>query len=44
VEKLLYNQMKPEMELPDTKLCEFSGPDQPWQIQLAGLKKDIQKR
>jgi predicted dehydrogenase len=42
VEKLYHYQMKPEMGPPDTKLHEFSGPDESWRIELAEFEKDIQ--
>jgi len=42
VEKLFHYQMKPEMGPPETKLYEFPGPDESWQIELAEFEKDIQ--
>lgn len=42
VEKLYHYQMKPEMGPPDTKLYEFSGPDESWRIELTEFEKDIQ--
>lgn len=40
-EKLYHHQMKPEMGPPDTKLYEFSGPDESWRIELTEFEKDI---
>jgi predicted dehydrogenase len=42
VEKLYHYQMKPEMGPPDTKLYEFSGPDESWQREMIEFEKDIQ--
>jgi predicted dehydrogenase len=42
VEKLFYYQMKPEMGPPDTKLYEFSGPDESWRLELIEFEKDVQ--
>ncbi|MGA2854925.1 MAG: Gfo/Idh/MocA family oxidoreductase, partial [Verrucomicrobiota bacterium] len=44
VEKLFHYQMKPEMGIPDTKVYEFSGPDESWRIELAEFEKDIQRK
>jgi len=41
VEKLYHYQMKPEMGPPDTKLYEFSGPDESWQKEMIEFEKDI---
>jgi len=41
-ERLYHYQMKPEMGTPDTKLYEFPGPDESWQLELAEFEKDIQ--
>ena len=42
VEKLFHYQMKPEMGIPDTKVYEFPGADQSWQIEMAEFEKDVQ--
>jgi predicted dehydrogenase len=42
VEKLYHYQMKPEMGIPDTKVYEFSGPDESWRIELARFENDVQ--
>jgi len=42
VEKLYHYQMKPEMGPPDTKLYEFSGPDESWRTEMMEFEKDIQ--
>jgi len=42
VEKLYHYQMKPEMGPPDTKLYEFSGPDESWRIEMTEFEKDVQ--
>jgi len=42
VEKLYHYQMKPEMGPPDTKLYEFSGPDESWRKELTEFEQDIQ--
>jgi predicted dehydrogenase len=42
VEKLFHYQMKPEMEIPDTKVYEFPGVDESWRMELAGFERDIQ--
>ena len=42
VEKLYHHQMKPEMGIPDTKLCEFPGPDESWQKEMLEFEKDMQ--
>jgi predicted dehydrogenase len=42
VEKLYHYQMKPEMGPPDTKLYEFSVPDESWRMELIEFEKDIQ--
>jgi predicted dehydrogenase len=42
VEKLFHHQMKPAMGIPDTKVYEFSGPDESWRIELAEFEKDVQ--
>ncbi len=44
VEKLYHYQMKPEMGPPDTKLYEFSGPDESWQMELIEFEKDVQSK
>jgi predicted dehydrogenase len=44
VEKLYHYQMKPEMGPPDTKLYEFSGPDESWRNEMMEFEKDIQWR
>lgn len=41
VEKLHHYQMKPEMGIPDTKVYEFSGPDESWKIETARFEEDI---
>jgi predicted dehydrogenase len=41
VEKLYHYQMKPEMGPPDTKVYEFSGPDESWRTELTEFEKDI---
>jgi predicted dehydrogenase len=41
VEKLFHYQMKPEMGIPDTKVCEFPGADESWRTELAEFEKDI---
>jgi hypothetical protein len=33
--------MKPEMGPPDTKVYEFPGPDESWQLELAEFEKDV---
>jgi len=42
IEKLYHYQMKPEMGPPDTRVYEFSGPDESWRIELSEFEKDIQ--
>ncbi|MGB7767622.1 MAG: Gfo/Idh/MocA family oxidoreductase [Verrucomicrobiia bacterium] len=42
VEKLYHYQMKPEMGIPDTKVHEFSGPDESWRMEMAEFEEDIQ--
>ncbi len=42
VEKLYHYQMKPEMGPPDTKVYEFSGPDESWRRELTEFENDIQ--
>lgn len=44
VEKLFHYQMKPEMGIPDTKVYEFPGADQSWQIELAEFEKNVQSK
>jgi len=44
VEKLYHYQMKPEMGIPDTKVYEFPGPDQSWQIEMSKFEEDVQKK
>ena len=41
VEKLFHYQMKPEMGIPDTKVYEFSGPDESWKMETAKFEQDI---
>jgi predicted dehydrogenase len=43
-EKLYHYQMKPEMGPPDTKLYEFSGPDESWRNEMLAFEKDIQSK
>jgi predicted dehydrogenase len=42
VEKLYHYQMKPEMGPPDTKLYEFSGPDESWRMEMTEFEQDVQ--
>ena len=42
VEKLYHYQMKPEMGVPDTKVYEFPGPDESWQIEMTEFEQDVQ--
>ena len=42
VEKLFHYQMKPEMGIPDTKVYEFSGPDESWKIEMTRFEEDVQ--
>lgn len=44
LEKLYHYQMKPEMGPPDTRVYEFSGPDESWRIELAEFEQDIQTK
>jgi predicted dehydrogenase len=44
LEKLYHYQMKPEMGPPETKVYEFSGPDESWRIELSEFEKDIQMK
>jgi len=41
VEKLYHYQMKPEMGIPDTKVYEFTGPDESWKIETAKFEEDV---
>lgn len=41
VEKLYHYQMKPEMGIPDTKVYEFSGPDESWRNEMLEFEQDI---
>jgi hypothetical protein len=36
--------MKPEMGPPETKVYEFSGPDESWQLELTEFEKDIRMK
>jgi predicted dehydrogenase len=42
VEKLYHYQMKPEMGPPDTKLYEFPGLDESWQMEMTEFERDVQ--
>jgi predicted dehydrogenase len=44
VEKLFHYQMKPEMGIPDTKIYEFSGPDESWKNEMLAFEEDIRLR
>jgi predicted dehydrogenase len=44
LEKLYHYQMKPEMGPPETKVYEFSGPDESWQLELTEFEKDIRMK
>ncbi len=44
LEKLYHYQMKPEMGPPETKVYEFSGPDESWQLELTEFEMDIQMK
>jgi predicted dehydrogenase len=44
VEKLFHYQMKPEMGIPDTKVYEFSGPDESWRNEMLEFARDIQMK
>jgi predicted dehydrogenase len=41
VEKLIHYQMKPEMGIPDTKVYEFLGADESWNIEMTKFEEDI---
>ncbi|HXC36050.1 MAG TPA: Gfo/Idh/MocA family oxidoreductase [Candidatus Acidoferrales bacterium] len=42
LEKLVHYQMKPEMGIPDTKVYEFSGPDESWRSEMLAFEKDVE--
>ncbi|HEV2330496.1 MAG TPA: Gfo/Idh/MocA family oxidoreductase [Verrucomicrobiae bacterium] len=42
LEKLFHYQMKPEMGIPDTKVYEFSGPDESWRNEMLAFEKDAE--
>jgi predicted dehydrogenase len=42
LEKLFHYQMKPEMGIPDTKVYEFSGPDESWRNEMLAFEKDVE--
>lgn len=44
VEKLFHYQMKPEMGIPDTKVYEFSGPDESWKIEMVKFEADVRAK
>jgi predicted dehydrogenase len=44
VEKLFHYQMKPEMGIPDTKVYEFSGPDESWRNEMFEFEQDVQMK
>ncbi len=44
LEKLYHYQMKPEMGPPETKVYEFSGPDESWQLELTEFEQDIRMK
>jgi predicted dehydrogenase len=44
VEKLFHYQMKPEMGIPDTKVYEFSGPDESWRMELMKFEDDVRQK
>lgn len=41
MEKLYHYQMKPEMGIPDTKVYEFSGPDESWRVEMSLFEEDV---
>jgi predicted dehydrogenase len=41
MEKLYHHQMKPEMGIPDTKVYEFSGPDESWRVEMSLFEEDV---
>ncbi|HEY1786894.1 MAG TPA: Gfo/Idh/MocA family oxidoreductase [Verrucomicrobiae bacterium] len=41
VEKLFHYQMKPEMGIPDTKVYEFTGPDESWRNEMLEFENDV---
>jgi len=40
-EQLIYHQMTPEMGPPFTRECDFSGPDDSWELEFAEFLEDI---
>lgn len=44
MEKLHHYQMKPEMGIPDTKIYEFSGPDESWRIEMTKFEEDVREK
>jgi predicted dehydrogenase len=44
MEKLYHHQMKPEMGIPDTKVYEFSGPDESWKIEMTKFEEDVRQK